>query len=133
TGNTFALNDVALRFHSSEEGISFVANDFQQNVTLAEVEGGGTAMKTGLSGNFYSEYAGYDLDGDARGDVAFEEKMLAGELSDAHPSRRLFRGPFAMELLGAVAEISPVSARHLLLRDPAPAMAPRAALGAKPL
>lgn len=128
SGNRFALNGVAIRFHSSEEGLVFKGNAFQQNLVLAEVEGGGTAMKTRFSGNYFSEYVGYDLNADGIGDVAFQQKHLTGELTDAYPALRLFQGTLAMDLLGAVAQAAPVLASHLLLVDPAPAMWPTASM-----
>jgi nitrous oxidase accessory protein len=124
--NVFALNDVALRLHSSEEGLSFLSNDFHQNVTVAEVEGGGDALGVRFDGNHWTEYEGYDLDHDGRGDVAFEVKQLSGELTNAHPVLQFFEGTGAMSVIDAVAHAVPVLAAHQVLVDPHPAMtAPR--------
>ena len=124
--NVFALNEVALRLHSSEEGLSFVSNDFHENVTVAEVEGGGDALGVRFDGNHWTEYEGYDLDHDGCGDVAFEVKQLSGELTDAHPALQFFDGTGAMGIVDAVAHAVPVLAAHRLLVDPHPAMsAPR--------
>jgi nitrous oxidase accessory protein len=124
--NVFALNDVALRLHSSEEGLSFLGNDFHQNVTVAEVEGGGDALAVRFDGNHWTDYEGYDLDHDGRGDVAFEVKQLSGELTNAHPALRFFEGTGAMSVIDAVAHAVPVLAAHQVLVDPNPSMtAPR--------
>ncbi len=120
--NVIALNDVGLRFHSSEDGVRFTGNDLRENVTVAEVEGGGDAMNVEFEGNHWSDYAGYDLDGDGRGDVPFEVKQLSGELTDAHPSLMYFRGTAAMSLVDAVAQAAPVLATHRMLVDKSPAM-----------
>ena len=120
-GNVFALNDVALRFHSSEEGLSFESNDMHQNVTVAEVEGGGDAMSVHFENNRWSDYAGYDLNGDGRGDVAFEVKQLSGELTDAHPTLKFFEGTAAMGIVDAIAHAVPVLAAHRMLVDESPA------------
>ena len=121
-GNVIALNDVALRFHSSEEGVNFTGNDLRENVTVAEVEGGGDALGIHFEGNHWSDYAGYDLDGDGRGDVAFEVKQLSSELTDARPSLMYFRGTAAMSLVDTIAQAAPVLATHRMLIDPSPAM-----------
>ncbi len=121
-GNVVALNDVGFRFHSSEEGLRFVHNDVRENVTIAEVEGGGDALGVTFEGNHWSDYAGYDLDGDGRGDVPFEVKQLSGELTDAHPSLMYFRGTAAMSLIDAIAQAVPVLATHQMLIDRSPAM-----------
>jgi nitrous oxidase accessory protein len=121
--NALALNDVALRLHSSEEGLSFVANDFHENVAVADVEGGGDALGVRFEGNHWTDYEGYDLDHDGRGDVAFEVKQLSGELTDAHPTLQFFDGTGAMSVVDAVARAVPVLAAHRVLVDPHPAMA----------
>lgn len=120
--NVLALNDVALRLHSSEEGLSFLANDFHQNVTVAEVEGGGDALNVRFDGNHWSDYEGYDLDGDGRGDVAYELKQLSGELTNAHPALQFFEGTGAMSVIDAVAHAVPVLAAHQVLVDRHPSM-----------
>jgi nitrous oxidase accessory protein len=123
-GNVLALNDVALRLHGAEEGAHFLGNDLRQNVVAAEVDGGGDALKTEFSGNHWSEYAGYDLDGDGVGDVPFEVARLSGELTDAHPDLRLFEGTLAMGLVDAIAHAVPVLASRRLLVDPRPSHLP---------
>jgi len=123
--NVIALNDVGLRFHSSEEGVTFKDNDFHENVAVVEIEGGGDAMGTVFDGNHWSDYEGYDLDGDGRGDVAFEVKQLSGELTDKHPTVKLFEGTGAMAMLDTIARAAPVFASHVALVDPHPSMTPR--------
>lgn len=120
-GNVFALNDVALRFHSSAEGVTFESNDMHQNVTVAEVEGGGDAMSVRFVNNRWSDYAGYDLNGDGKGDVPYEVKQLSGELTDAHPSLKFFEGTAAMGIVDAIAHAVPVLAAHRMLVDESPA------------
>ncbi len=120
--NVFALNEVALRLHSSEEGLSLLSNDFHQNVAAAEVEGGGDALGVRFDGNHWTEYEGYDLDRDGRGDVAFEVKQLSGELTGARPVLQFFDGTAAMSVIDAVAHAVPVLAAHRVLVDPHPAM-----------
>jgi nitrous oxidase accessory protein len=122
TDNTFALNDVALRFHGVSETLLFTRNDFRQNASLADVEGGGNVLSTTFRRNRFSDYVGYDLDGDGVGDVAYQVKRLSGELVDAHPALAMFQGTVALSLIDAIASAIPVFANHLLLEDPEPAM-----------
>lgn len=119
-GNHFALNDVALRFHGIGEELGFERNDFAQNGLLADVEGGGDALAVDFRGNHFSDYAGYDLDRDGVGDVAYQLKRLSGELLAAQPSLAFFRGTAAMSLIDAVATAVPVFSNRLLLEDKAP-------------
>jgi nitrous oxidase accessory protein len=122
TDNTFALNDVALRLHGVRETLLFTHNDFRQNASLADVEGGGDALSTTFRRNRFSDYVGYDLDGDGVGDVAYQVKRLSGELVDAHPALSMFQGTVALDLIDAIASAVPVFANRLLLEDPEPAM-----------
>jgi nitrous oxidase accessory protein len=121
-GNVLALNQVALHLHSSESGVLVHGNDFRENVLAAEVDGGGDALGLDVSGNHWSGYEGYDLDGDGRGDVPFELKRLTSAMKDAHPELRLLEGTVAMGFIDAVAEATPVFATEKVLVDPAPLM-----------
>jgi nitrous oxidase accessory protein len=122
--NSFALNGVALRTHSSERGASFLANDFLANDALVEVDGNGDAREVEFRGNYWASYAGYDLDGDGVGDVAFQVKRASTDLTDAHPSLKWFHGTAALGLYDAVATALPFFSTRLVLEDPAPAMRP---------
>ncbi len=120
--NMIALNDVALGFLGSEAGLTFANNDFHENVALCEFENEGQPLQARFEHNHWSEYAGYDLNHDGIGDVAFELKQLSRELSDATPSLRLFQGTAAFAAIDAIAHVAPVLASRTLLVDTAPAV-----------
>jgi nitrous oxidase accessory protein len=119
-GNVFALDDVALRLHSVEKGAIFRGNDFRGNDATIEVDGGGNALACDVRGNHFSDYEGYDLDGDGHGDVPHRVSALSSELADAHPALKLFHGTTVMHLVDAVAHAVPVLESRTLLEDPAP-------------
>lgn len=123
-GNVFALNDVGLRLHGSEKGLNFHANDFRDNATVVEVDGGSDALGVDMRGNYFSDYEGYDLDGDGAGDVAYEVKTLSSELTETRPSLRFFHGTAAMAVMDAVAHAVPVFAAKRLLVDASPSVRP---------
>lgn len=118
--NVFALNDLALSFHSAERGLHVVDNDFRENARQIDVEGGGDALSTEFRGNHYSDYEGYDLDRDGRGDVPYEVKALASGLIAERPAIRFFHGTAAMGLVEAVARAVPMLGSRKLLSDPSP-------------
>jgi nitrous oxidase accessory protein len=122
--NVLALNDVALRVLGEQAGASFRGNDFHENAVVVEADGGGDALLVALAGNHFSDYAGYDLDHDGRGDVPYEVATLSGEITDAHPDLAFFHGTAAMGLVDAIARAVPVFAKRRLLVDPAPAVRP---------
>lgn len=122
--NMLALNAVALRTHSSEHGARFAANDFLENDALVEVDGNGDALGVEFVGNHWAAYAGYDLNGDGVGDVAFQVKRASSSLTDAHPDLRWFHATPAFGLYDAVATALPYFGTTLLLQDATPAMRP---------
>jgi nitrous oxidase accessory protein len=123
--NLFALNQVAVRFHSLASDMVFSGNEFDNNGALLDVEGGGNALAATFEHNYYSDYAGYDLDHDGVGDVAHQVKQLSGALIDAHPVLALFEGTAAMRLLDVIAAAAPVFANKLLMTDPSPSFRQR--------
>ncbi len=118
--NLLALNDVALRTHGANRGIQFENNDLQGNNVVGEVDGGGDMLALKFAGNHWSEYAGYDLNRDGKGDVPYEVKRLSGELTDSRPVLRYFRGTVAMSLVDAISEAVPTFSRRKLLVDATP-------------
>ena len=123
-GNVLAINAIGLRMHAQPHGVSVLANDLHENAEVAQVDGGGDATTALWSGNYWSDYAGFDLDGDGTGDVAWQIKRLSSELTDMNPTLKLFRGTAALATLDAVARAVPVLTTRLLLSDPLPAMQP---------
>ena len=121
-GNVFALNDAALRLHSAEKGLAFHGNDFRDNAETIEVDGGGDALASEVRGNHFTDYEGYDLDGDGVGDVPFRVSALSSDIEGAHPALRFFQGTAAMQLIDAMAHAVPVLESRTLLADPAPLM-----------
>lgn len=122
-GNVLALNQVALRFHAQPHGVHILGNDFAQNAEVAQVDGGGDATTAEVAGNYWSDYAGYDLNSDGIGDVAHEIRRLSAALTDAHPPLQLFRGTAALASLDAIAQAVPVLPSQQLIIDRTPRMA----------
>jgi nitrous oxidase accessory protein len=120
--DVLALNEVALRLHSSEKGVSLRDCDFQENLRPVQVDGGGDALGLDIAGNYWTQYEGYDLDADGRGDVPFQVKKLSSDVKEVHPDLRLFDGTVVMGLVDTVAEATPTFASQLILVDPSPRM-----------
>jgi nitrous oxidase accessory protein len=119
-GNLLALNEVGMRFHALSGGQSLRRNEFRNNAVLVEVDGGGDALSADARGNCFSDYEGYDLDGDGVGDVPHEVRALSSQLTESRPSLKLLDGTAAMALLDAVARAVPVFTSKKLFVDPAP-------------
>jgi nitrous oxidase accessory protein len=118
--NVLALNDVAMRLHGADKGVRVRGNDFRENAVTIEIDGGGDALACDVRGNHYSDYEGYDLNGDGIGDVPYRVNALSTELTDSRPALKLFQGTVAMNAIDAIAHAVPVLDSKMLLVDPAP-------------
>ena len=69
--NTIANNDVAMQIFSSSDANIFTENNFVNNLSPLQLIGRGTTTRWSENGrgNFWSDYDGYDLNEDGRGDV----------------------------------------------------------------
>ena len=74
--------------------------------------------------NHWAAYAGYDLDADGVGDVAFQLKRASSDLHDAHPTLRYFQATAALGLYDALSFAMPYFGARVVLQDPRPAMRP---------
>jgi nitrous oxidase accessory protein len=117
-----ALNEVGLGMHTTGAGVRFRRDDFRDNAELVQVDGGSDALVATFEGNHFSDYQGYDLDGDGTGDVPYEVKLLSHELTDGKPTLRLFQGTVALGTIDAIARAVPVLAAKRVLADPRPRM-----------
>ncbi len=135
-GNLLAYNDIALGLLPSDRNSVFTRNNFIDNLDQVAVLGGGRLgtnqwAEAGV-GNFWSDYAGYDADGDGIGDVPFRDERLSEQLMDTAPILRLFRFSVAATAVDFAARAFPFFQTDPTLVDPAPLTAP-AAPGAAPL
>lgn len=129
-GNLFATNDSALALQPSTERNTFAGNSFRDNQQPISILGGGTLKGNSWSeagrGNYWSDYRGFDADGDGIGDLPYRAESLAAELMDRLPVLRLFQiGPAAVALEFA-ARAFPVLQPTPKLIDPAPLLIPPA-------
>lgn len=122
TANHLAINNVALRIHGAATGLTFTGNTFRHNSELIEVDGGANALSIQFTGNHYTEYAGYDLDGDGFGDVAFTYGRLSTAVVQDQPAVRFLHGTVALQLVDVIAKAFPLLERKPVLIDPRPAM-----------
>lgn len=132
SNNVFRLNDTAVVFHSSARDVELHDNDFSDNHAQVRVDGGGNAMGVEWRGNYFDDYAGYDLDEDGTGDVAYELRSLSNQLTSQSPSLAVFRGTLSLALVDAAAHLDPLYQPRPVLTDPAPRMEPRWNLEVKP-
>jgi nitrous oxidase accessory protein len=109
SNNLIAYNDVAIYMYASARHNTFSENDFVGNLaTLHTVGRAKATWASGSRGNYYSDYGGYDLDGDGVGDVAHRLQDAFEHLQGNHPLLRLFLSSAAADALAAAERSFPV-------------------------
>src|SRR5690606_29909692 len=132
-GNVFAYNQIALGLMPAVRNNTFTENAFIDNIVNLSILGGGELRDLTWAvdgrGNYWSDYVGYDADGDGIGDVPYRSQQLFESLIDSHPSLRVFMfSPASMAIDFAARAVPAVRPREKF-SDPAPLMSPPAAVG----
>lgn len=127
-GNVFAYNDVGIGFLPSVKRNTVTGNAFIDNTEHVAIIGRGELQEItwaeGGRGNYWSDYAGYDADGNGIGDLPYRSQRLFESLADANPLLRLFTWTPAASALDFAARATPTVRPETKLIDAAPLMAP---------
>ena len=118
TGNTVGVHLSAGSTRNAVEGNDFVGNREQVRYVGARDERWGTQ-----SGNYWSNYLGWDRDGNGVGDVPYEANDMVDRLTWRHPAIKLLLASPAVQALRLVGQQFPVL-RVPTVVDPKPRMQP---------
>lgn len=123
--NTIANNDVAIQMFSSSDANVFTENSFVNNLSPLQLIGRSTTTKWSENGqgNFWSDYDGYDLDEDGRGDVPVKIQNVFEYLQGNHPRLSLFLDSPAARAMAVAEKTFPIL-RGSSEIDEAPLMKP---------
>ncbi|MFN8007783.1 MAG: nitrous oxide reductase family maturation protein NosD [Terriglobia bacterium] len=138
--NVVAENDVAMQIFSSSDHNLFSENQFVDNLSPLQMVGKTTgsswhrgdttdfwnldsASASGVNGrgNFWSDYDGYDLDGDGIGDVPHKIQNVFEYMEGNYPRLRLYLDSPAAQALSLAEKVFPVVPGSAEV-DPAPLM-----------
>lgn len=126
-GNTFAWNDTGVLFMPSVKRNRFAENAFLENVQQVGLSSTGrfegNEWTPGGRGNYWSNYAGFDEDGDGLGDIEHDERSLFEDLMTERPTLRLFLLSPAQTAVDTAARAFPVFRPPSVLVDSAPLVA----------
>lgn len=120
TGNLLAYDHVGIRFHGVHAGAVFEGNEVHEAQIPVAVDGNTTAAAARFEGNRWSDYAGYDLDGDGYGDLPHAPRRLSRAVVDRSPAAAFFDGTPAALLIDLVGGAFPMWAPPPLFTDPRP-------------
>ena len=128
TGNVVAYNDIGLAFMPSIERNVFTDNNLIENVEQVAVLGSGEFKNNRFvvdgRGNYWSDYTGYDLDGDGIGDINYKAQSLFENLMDREPKLRLFLFSPVQQAVELAAKAVPTFRPPVKVTDAAPLMQP---------
>jgi len=108
--NVIAENDVALQIYGSSSNLSFSGNRFVENLSPLQVIGKHANARWEINGqgNFWSDYDGYDLDGDNVGDRPHRIQNVFEYLEGNYPRLRIYLTSPAAQALAAAERAFPV-------------------------
>lgn len=128
TGNVFAFNEIGLGVQPAIRANTLTDNSFVDNGEHVAVLGRGQVTNVNWaadgSGNYWSDYAGYDEGGDGVGDLPYESEQLFESLVSNYPDLRLFAYSPASMAIDFAAEALPAFRPEVKFEDPAPLMSP---------
>jgi nitrous oxidase accessory protein len=120
--NRFDSNDQAVSLFSSAD-LGFAANTFESNLTDVQADDRSVARANDWTyqgtGNRWTAYAGYDLDGDAVGDIPHTASGALQLLLADVPALQLYRGSPALNALDSAQELWEAD-RAVVMTDSAP-------------
>jgi nitrous oxidase accessory protein len=127
-GNLLAYNAIGFAGLPSARDDVVLGNDFIQNYQQIAVLGGGTLTNVTWSraarGNYWSDYAGFDRNGDGIGDVPYREQSVYGSLSDLDSRLELLAYGPAAKAIDFASNALPLFTAPVSAVDKSPQMKP---------
>lgn len=125
--NLLAYNEIGIEFLPSVQRNTYTNNIFLENREQIAIAGGGELRGNDWAvdgrGNYWSDYAGFDVDGDNVGDIPYRSTSLYENLMEKYPELRLFQLSPASDALDLAARAFPIFQPRAKMADEHPLMA----------
>jgi nitrous oxidase accessory protein len=140
--NLFAFNEIGLLLLPNVKRNVYSGNIFLENSDQVSISGGGKLAENEWSeagvGNYWSDYRGYDADGDSIGDLPYDSHSLYENMTAKYPELRMFQGGPAADAIDLAARAFPIFEPRPIVADPhpltrAPALPPVPGLAQPPV
>jgi len=118
--NLIAYNGIGVRFLNPWHSNEFRKNNFAGNLTQIAVGGRGHAMRNIWEDNYWSDYEGFDRDGNDVGDTPYKLTAYADRIWQDVPYAQFFKGSPVLEVLDFLERLAPFSEPMLLVEDHSP-------------
>ncbi len=122
--NLIAFNDYGILAFPSARKNTFTENSFVDNGEQVTIEGQGQLGTNRWTGNYWSDYSGYDADGDGVGDMPYQSVHLFEKLTEQHRALRVLTYSPSVQALDFASRLFPVFMPQPKLADDTPRMRP---------
>ena len=126
--NVIATNTIGLKLKPSVRRNRYTINSFVDNQTQVALDRGAGERANDWAyegkGNYWSDYAGYDSDGDGFGEMEYRSNRWFDGLTERRPEFRIFAGSPSIQAIEFAARVVPSIKPETKLVDGNPMMRP---------
>ncbi len=124
TRNVIVANDIGMQLFPTAVHNQLTQNSFIDNAEQVINDSMPETAQNRWSNNYWSDYRGFDADGNGQGDVPYRAMRLFERLTQYYPAFRLYAASPAAQAIDTAAAVFPLFAPHPKFEDPQPSMRP---------